>query len=441
MLWTLALPSVVLIITAICYPTSRIAVEDEAKRERGGSFGLMYFSFFLLILFSALGLMFYAAGFTLLAMVLIPVCYAIRLPKWGVVPLLMLLGAAIYYEPVQSAREFREDVKVYQQRYPLESLADRLSYESETATPEARGRETLPSLAEIKAPLQAPPAPGTLVMVRISYDATFDEIPYRSFHREDDRRAALRVVHDRWTDRFNQILGNGIYRMPYMRDWQNHLEDEAQPEKLYLPDEYTPADQFEADVLAALELLEQWKGSVYETETNSDGESRESHADQQAEAGVHSRSVLDFVNRPGWGYVRSRDEVAGFRSHRFRSRPVVLNPSTQQIDDWRITKLELVSLLKHKAPQVYQEESLPNLKTMPSEEIPTRDLNSFEQQALHFIQQGEDVVIDEQPNRIRMLGSLRAVGQCLQCHAVPEKTLLGAFTYELKKPAMSVTTR
>lgn len=432
MLWTLALPSAVLIVTALCYPKSRVAVDDDAKRERSGRFGAMYFGLFLLLVLSGMGFSVYAASFTLLAMVLIPVCYVIRLPRWGVVPLLLFLGMAIYYEPVQSTRKFREDVQVYQQRYPLKSLAHRLAYESETVTPGSGGRETLPSLAEIEAPLQAPPAGEPLVMVRISYDATFDEIPYSSFYGQDDRREALRLVHDRWTGRFNQILGNGIFRMPFMRDWQNHLEDEAEPEKLYLPDEYTPAEQFEADVMAALALMTQWKGPEFETETK---------ADRQAEAGVHSRSVLDFVNRPGWGYVRSRDEVAGFQSHRFRSRPVVLDPTTQQIDDWRITKLELVSLLKHKTPQVYQEESLPNLETMPSAEIPTRDLNSFERKALHFIQQGEDVVIDEQPDHIRMLGSLRAVGECLQCHDVPEKTLLGAFTYELKKPAMSLSKR
>jgi hypothetical protein len=39
----------------------------------------------------------------------------------------------------------------------------------------------------------------------------------------------------------------------------------------------------------------------------------------------------------------------------------------------------------------------------------------------------------QRPNDIRMLGSLRAVKDCRQCHEVPGNTLLGAFFYELQK--------
>ena len=37
------------------------------------------------------------------------------------------------------------------------------------------------------------------------------------------------------------------------------------------------------------------------------------------------------------------------------------------------------------------------------------------------------------PNRIEMLGALRATKQCMQCHQVPSGTLLGAFSYELRR--------
>ena len=40
-------------------------------------------------------------------------------------------------------------------------------------------------------------------------------------------------------------------------------------------------------------------------------------------------------------------------------------------------------------------------------------------------------MIDEQPRRIRLLGSLRAGSDCLQCHDVQRGELLGCLSYEL----------
>jgi len=38
---------------------------------------------------------------------------------------------------------------------------------------------------------------------------------------------------------------------------------------------------------------------------------------------------------------------------------------------------------------------------------------------------------DDAPNRIRMVGSLRAGKDCMECHSVRRGELLGAFSYEL----------
>jgi len=190
-----------------------------------------------------------------------------------------------------------------------------------------------------------------------------------------------------------------------------------------MPDEYTPAEQFDLDILAAEEIL---SPRIYGAIT--------SRRDSEA----HVQSLLNFVNPPGWGFVRSKSEVAGFQSHRFRSRPVILNESGA-LDDWRITRLELVSLLKHPTPQIYIEASLPDLEKLRQKDVPTRAPDPFEKRALRFIKEGYDVVIDEQSDHIRMFGSLRAMKDCRQCHEVPENTLLGAFTYELRKPTASLT--
>lgn len=40
-------------------------------------------------------------------------------------------------------------------------------------------------------------------------------------------------------------------------------------------------------------------------------------------------------------------------------------------------------------------------------------------------------MIEESPDRLRMLGSLRTTKQCIECHSVRRGELLGALTYEL----------
>ena len=42
--------------------------------------------------------------------------------------------------------------------------------------------------------------------------------------------------------------------------------------------------------------------------------------------------------------------------------------------------------------------------------------------------------IDDAPNRIRMVGSLRAGKDCMECHSIRRGELLGAFSYELVPP-------
>ena len=121
-----------------------------------------------------------------------------------------------------------------------------------------------------------------------------------------------------------------------------------------------------------------------------------------------------------------KEHVAGFQSHHFREMPKFENS-----EKWRLTRLELVSLLKHEEPGVYISENLPNMEEL--DDVPTRPLNDFEAKSLSSIQNGEDVLIYEIPNTIKMFGSLRAVKQCLECHEVNRGDLLGAFSYELMR--------
>jgi hypothetical protein len=143
---------------------------------------------------------------------------------------------------------------------------------------------------------------------------------------------------------------------------------------------------------------------------------------------MHAAGEADFLDRDRMGYVQDRDHVAGFESHRFTAMPQLSIKKTQSAS-WRITRLELVSLLKHDPPVAYVSKNLPQMDELQS--VPTRPLDSFELRSIEQLRSEEDLLIDEAETRIRMVGSLRAGKDCLQCHSVERGELLGAFTYEL----------
>ena len=71
-----------------------------------------------------------------------------------------------------------------------------------------------------------------------------------------------------------------------------------------------------------------------------------------------------------------------------------------------------------------------------NDDVPTRPLNTFEADALQRLRTEEDLVISSEGSEYRMLGSLRAANQCLDCHSVDRGTLLGAFSYQLRRADM-----
>src|SRR5205085_11628368 len=151
--------------------------------------------------------------------------------------------------------------------------------------------------------------------------------------------------------------------------------------------------------------------------------------------GFHDQNQNAFVDVWGLGHVKDREHVAGFMGHGFRYGPELLHPKQAELppdqqpklDHWRVSRLELVGLLTHDTPQVYVSEHLPRMDDLA--EAPTRDVNSFEARALKTLRSGEDLVTDAHANRIHMLGAIRAVKQCQECHEVKRGTLLGAFSY------------
>lgn len=438
--WYLIIPALACLIVAVGYPNVRVK-DEGSKRINWKIMGVLQFCLFALLGIALVSLSLLSFAFLLGLVVAVPVAAGVRCPAVVFVPFMLFCTLLVYAGPYQEATVFKEKVTAYQNQFPFESIEDRLAYETPEAiegwqylsteefsveSPFAQKNKSeseygeLPVLADITEPLVAPPAQNNLVVLKVSYGDSFDQMRYGAYQ---DRREALAIVHGGWERRFAVLMGQGVFRMRWMHDWEEHLEEGADEKELYLPDEYTPADQIQEDVLVATETVDHYFR----------GENQK-RLDSQA----HVQSVLNFVNPAGWGFVKSKSEVAGFQSHRFRSRPVVLN-SEGMLDELRITRLELVSLLKHEMPRVYVEGKLPDLDSFDSEDVPTRQLNQFEARALKFVRQGKDIVIDEQDDHIRMFGSLRAIGECQQCHDVPKNTLLGAFSYELRKPHVSLS--
>ena len=149
---------------------------------------------------------------------------------------------------------------------------------------------------------------------------------------------------------------------------------------------------------------------------------------------LHTKGQWLFLMPRSFGYIKSREQVAGFLSHGFAVPPPLIKPITRpehrkDKEIWAMHRLELVSLLKHDKPVVYISRNLPNMEEL--KKVKTRALNSFEKSALQRLQNGDNVISQASLNRIEMIGSLRASKQCLQCHDVQRGALLCAFSYEL----------
>ncbi|MFL5243828.1 MAG: hypothetical protein ACJ8FY_17135 [Gemmataceae bacterium] len=140
---------------------------------------------------------------------------------------------------------------------------------------------------------------------------------------------------------------------------------------------------------------------------------------------LHTNGLFDFINPRGFGYIERRDRVAGFQAHRFSRMPKLDAPLR-----WEVQDLELVSLLKHEEPVAYISKNLPRMDEL--RDAKTRPLDAFERDALQVLKHGEDLKVRHAPREIRMVGSIRAVSQCVQCHEVERGDLLGAFSYRLR---------
>jgi hypothetical protein len=271
--------------------------------------------------------------------------------------------------------------------YPLVSLESRLDYERRPSP--IASASPAPLAAHVEALLAS--REGEIGMIR----------------RWDDRALHLRRLHEMSRADFVVAQGFGVSRMPGIHSDRLQLppiEPVPQPQ---------PAEGYDPDAAPG----------------PAGGPPREPARPPSGKLlAMHQGGTRDFLDGERMGYVRDRDHVAGFAPHQFSKLPEL-----KQLEEWRVARLELVSLLKHDPPAAYVSKHLPNMEEL--DDAPTRPLDSFEASALARLRTAEDVVTDESPDRIRMLGSLRAGKDCLACHSVQRGELLGALSYVLVRAA------
>ncbi len=223
------------------------------------------------------------------------------------------------------------------------------------------------------------------------------------------RAFSLRALHEDYVSQFVNAPGFGVGRGIRPSETAAKIED---PGPIPLS-EYDYRDKPAADSGVTASGQEEKNGTG------------SSELDEGRLGVLHREGLFDFLNPRGFGYIENRDRVAGFQSHRFSTMPKLEAPLR-----WIVQDLELVSLLKHDDPVAYVSKNFPRMDEL--REAKTRPLDAFERDALEVLRRGEDLKVQNASREIRMLGSIRAVKQCLQCHEVERGDLLGAFSYRLR---------
>lgn len=281
--------------------------------------------------------------------------------------------------------------------FPIEDLSPRLRYELE------RRHNKIDSSAEIEL---AMPVSTRLV----SMESQLNEVSF-------GRVWALERLHDKNYEKFVRSNGFGFARMIPVSPYRARAP--RIPTIGFAGLEFSEADRERVREMKWQSLVPD--GFTWDTE--------ESFLATPSE--FHDRSELDFLLPESLGFVQSTTNVVGFSSHAFHFPPMPLH--REQDGAWRLSNLQLVSLLKFDQPRVYELDHLPRMDHLASGDIPTRSLDGFEENALPCLMRDEDYVIQESATTIRMLGSLRAGKNCLPCHSVRRGELLGAFTYEFER--------
>jgi hypothetical protein len=229
------------------------------------------------------------------------------------------------------------------------------------------------------------------------------------------RDLSLRQLHDNAVTDFINSPGFGIMRRIDARSEYIELPPPT-PIPFSAPPEYTPVEDSGTATLSDAASVS--------------GAAARMPPGEESLRGLHEDGFLDFVNPKGFGVVWDRQRARGFQVHHFRKMPGLAEPSAAK-ERWKVQRLELMSLLAHAGPAVYISDHLPRMDEL--RDAATRPLSSFETTALWALRSGSDLRLGCSADQIQMLGSIRALKQCMTCHAVERGELLGAFSYTLRR--------
>lgn len=284
-----------------------------------------------------------------------------------------------------------------QQKYPLMSLADRL------------------------------PKPTAMETVKLSSAAdqrlqVVEHLSQRENWWDQRRTSALANIHAGFVHRFIRAEGFGVGRMTHTSEYD--IERLKPQPEIHVQQRTRPRENMNASDALLTSVSGEHVGA---TGIASPAESGLNFRNPLIEWNQHAEAIVDFSNSGGFGYFVDQDHVVGFQSHGFRDAEWSrLNSGLDQ--PARLVQFQLVSLLRHDVPRVYESDTLPKMDHLG--EAATRPLSSFERQALQQIRGGEDLVSASTKRSLYLMGSLRAAETCAQCHGVTRGTLLGAFSYE-----------
>jgi hypothetical protein len=385
---SLIVSAILLVLFTLYYP---LALRERLRQSPRGGVGVALQLGGAVVLVLILGLCFVSrtpviAWCVLLLTLAMCLCTMARASTFSFVKVSLAVTAGTYLVwCLISLRGLRAGEE-WQARYPFESMASRLSYE------EAKSRP--PRFDEARlADIERQPALDT---------------------EYSGRTYMLQRIHRTAVERFIDSPGFGNARNAALErpervereTRRDYLQDRPADDGPAAPPGDTPPAPASERVPADAPLLTALERS-------------------------HRGTVLDFVDAPGFGYFRDREHVAGFRPHGLHERPYVFYGPPLEV-----TRLELVSLLKFDEPRVYVlPGSFPRMNRLG--DGTTRSLDAFEDRALAALQGGEDLVAETAGDQVRLLGSVRAVKQCLACHGVSRGELLGAFTYHLRQAGSS----
>jgi hypothetical protein len=361
------------LITA-CFSVALVAACVIAYRDTAPGWSMLPAGFgvfigFILV-FGLLVFFFHALANIVVCLILMVVPVRRRTFAYALMGTATAVYAFFIWEGVDGIRR----LEALRDQYPLRSIANRLEFE-ETAN---LGK---PSSVE---PIALAPS------VDQALDAQDDGLQ----GRYAGRSWALRELHEDIYTQFAHAAGFGVIRM-----------EGISARVLLLPQ--IPENENAYPIPAGKISLVPARSELNET---------------------HRAALLDFADPAQMGYVRSREEVAGFTAHAVRRLDQECCGESHP-GPWQIDRLELVSILRSAEPRVYIADSPPSMDKL--KDLPTRPLNEFESKALTQLFSQEDVVVDQQPTRIQMVGALRAGKTCLECHEGQRGKLLGAFSYEL----------